>query len=232
MALYLVMRGLPTIMTLDYHMVTSIQLKFLTVFLGVELDTPLCQMTLLRPKLDDLHTLVFSAFYLNAELTNTSCSNWLIINCACRVVYGGRNFLRRVLDTHVTSLLPRPVFPVNLMKTCNDGNPSSGVQWSALISNENAHQQCGHRCLPDRNGSIFTGETCWIPQFSGFASLPSYCCQKGFALNQSVAPYLPGICFHSFPDFTPKPTSFPGSFIFSPVSHFRHQSVCQQLFWD
>ena len=69
------------------------------VFLGVQLDTLLCQMSLPQPKLQDLQTLV--SHFSTKHCANKKQLQQLAgkVNWACRVVFGGRTFLRRILDT-------------------------------------------------------------------------------------------------------------------------------------
>lgn len=68
------------------------------VFLGVELDTLKCEMALPQAKLDDLHQVVTA--FLSRRRANKKQLQSLAgkLNWACRVVYGGRTFLRRILD--------------------------------------------------------------------------------------------------------------------------------------
>ncbi|KAL9955790.1 hypothetical protein ACROYT_G037169 [Oculina patagonica] len=68
-------------------------------FLGVQLDTGLCTMTLPAEKLMELQTIVCT--FLNKRRATKNQLQRLAgkLNWACRVVYGGRTFLRRVLDT-------------------------------------------------------------------------------------------------------------------------------------
>ena len=68
------------------------------VFLGVELDTKQCTMSLPSSKLQDLHQLT-SSFLTKRRATKTQLQQLAgKLNWACRVVYGGRTFLRRILD--------------------------------------------------------------------------------------------------------------------------------------
>ena len=69
------------------------------VFLGVQLDTLLCQMSLPQPKLRELQTLV--SHFSTKRRANKKQLQQLVgkLNWACRVVFGGRTFLRRILDT-------------------------------------------------------------------------------------------------------------------------------------
>ncbi|KAL9981545.1 hypothetical protein ACROYT_G010257 [Oculina patagonica] len=68
------------------------------VFLGVELDTMKCEMALPQDKLEDLHKLV-SAFLSRSRATKKQLQSLAgKLNWACRGVYGGRTFLRRILD--------------------------------------------------------------------------------------------------------------------------------------
>ena len=68
------------------------------VFLGVELDTGKCEMALPLDKLEELHNLVGN--FLNKRRANKKQLQRLAgkLNWACRVVYGGHTFLRRILD--------------------------------------------------------------------------------------------------------------------------------------
>lgn len=68
------------------------------VFLGVELDTKQCTMSLPSSKLQDLNQLTSS--FLTKRRATKKQSQQLAgkLNWACRVVYGGRTFLRRILD--------------------------------------------------------------------------------------------------------------------------------------
>lgn len=68
------------------------------VFLGVELNTLKCEMALPQDKLEDLHQLV-TAFVAKRRATKKQLQRLAgKLNWACRVVYGGRTFLRRILD--------------------------------------------------------------------------------------------------------------------------------------
>lgn len=68
------------------------------VFLGVELDTLRCEMALPLDKLTDLVQVV--AQFRTRRRANKHQLQQLAgkLNWACRVVYGGRTFLRRILD--------------------------------------------------------------------------------------------------------------------------------------
>ena len=69
------------------------------VFPGVQLDTLLCQMSLPQPKLRELQT---SVSHFSTKLrANKKQLNQLAgkLNWACRVVFGGRTFLRLILVT-------------------------------------------------------------------------------------------------------------------------------------
>ncbi|KAL9952390.1 hypothetical protein ACROYT_G039640 [Oculina patagonica] len=68
------------------------------VFLGVELDTNNCSLSLPSSKLTELQTVISN--FLNKRRANKKQLQQLAgkLNWACRVVYGGRTFLRRILD--------------------------------------------------------------------------------------------------------------------------------------
>ena len=68
-------------------------------FLGVQLDSVSCTMTLPAKKLAEFQTLVRS--FLNKRRASKNQLQRLAgkLNWACRVIYGRRTFLRRVLDT-------------------------------------------------------------------------------------------------------------------------------------
>ena len=69
------------------------------VFVGVQLDTISCTMTLPAEKLADLYN-VISSFQNKRRATKTQLQRLAgKLNWACRVVYGGCTFLRRILDT-------------------------------------------------------------------------------------------------------------------------------------
>ncbi|KAL9978914.1 hypothetical protein ACROYT_G016498, partial [Oculina patagonica] len=69
------------------------------VFLGVQLDTVDCTMTLPAEKLADLYNII-SNFQNKRRATKNQLQRLAgKLNWACRVVYGGRTFLRRILDT-------------------------------------------------------------------------------------------------------------------------------------
>lgn len=65
------------------------------VFLGVELDTLACEMSLPPSKMEELHRVV-SAFLSRCRASKKQLAGKL--NWVCRVVYGGRAFLRQILD--------------------------------------------------------------------------------------------------------------------------------------
>lgn len=69
------------------------------VFPGVQLDTISSTMTLLQDKLTDLQA-VICCFQTKRRATKTQLQ-WLAgkLHWACRVVYSGRTFPRRILDT-------------------------------------------------------------------------------------------------------------------------------------
>ena len=68
-------------------------------FLGVELDTTNCTMSLPSGKLDELLHLV-TEFQSRKRATRKQLQCLAgKLNWACRVIYGGRTFLRRILDT-------------------------------------------------------------------------------------------------------------------------------------
>ena len=75
------------------------------VFLGVQLDTLLCQMSLPQPRLQELQKLV--SHFSTKRCANKKQLQQLAgkLNWACQVVFGGRTFLRRILDT-MNSLTP------------------------------------------------------------------------------------------------------------------------------
>lgn len=68
-------------------------------FLGVQLDTTACTMTLPDDKLAELQALVIG--FQNKQRANKKQLQRLAgkLNWACRVVHGGCTFLRRILDT-------------------------------------------------------------------------------------------------------------------------------------
>ena len=68
------------------------------VFLGVELDTNNCSLSLPSSKLTELQTVISN--FLHKRRANKKQLQQLAgkLNWACRVVYGGRTFLRRILD--------------------------------------------------------------------------------------------------------------------------------------
>ena len=68
-------------------------------FLGVEPDTMAGTITLSADKLVELHTVVLE--FQNKQRASKKQLQRLDgkLNWACRVVYGGRTFLRRILDT-------------------------------------------------------------------------------------------------------------------------------------
>lgn len=74
-------------------------------FLGVELDTVACTMTLPQEKLRECQALVSSFMHKRRATKNQLQRLAGKLNWACRVVYGGRTFLRRVLTT-MNSLSP------------------------------------------------------------------------------------------------------------------------------
>lgn len=78
-------------------------------FLGVELDTVGCAMTLPQDKLAELQTLVVE--FRNKQRASKKQLQRLAgkLNWACRVIYGGRTFLRRILDT-MNALTPSGKF--------------------------------------------------------------------------------------------------------------------------
>lgn len=68
------------------------------MFLGVELDTHRCEMALPPNKLAELHQ--FISRFLTRRRASEKQLQQLAgkLNWACRVVYGGRTFLQRILD--------------------------------------------------------------------------------------------------------------------------------------
>lgn len=68
------------------------------VFLGVELDTNNCSLSLPSSKLTELQTVISN--FLHKRRANKKQLQQLAgkLNWACRVVYGGCTFLRRILD--------------------------------------------------------------------------------------------------------------------------------------
>ena len=68
-------------------------------FLGAQLDTASCTMTLPAEKLAEFQAIVCN--FLNKHHATKNQLQRLAgkLNWACRVVYGGRTFLRRVLGT-------------------------------------------------------------------------------------------------------------------------------------
>lgn len=78
-------------------------------FLGVELDTVKREMALPAEKLDELQQVISS--FCRKRRTNKKQLQRLAgkLNWACRVVYGGRTFLRRIIDT-MNSLSPTGKF--------------------------------------------------------------------------------------------------------------------------
>ena len=75
-------------------------------FLGVQLDTVSCTMTLPHDKLIEFQALV-SSFQHKHRATKKQLQRLAgKLNWACRVVYGGRTFLRRVLDTMNSLISP------------------------------------------------------------------------------------------------------------------------------
>ena len=68
------------------------------VFLGVELDTHRCEMALPPNKRAELHQ-VISRFLTRRRASKKQLQQLADkLNWACRAVYGGRTFLRRILD--------------------------------------------------------------------------------------------------------------------------------------
>lgn len=67
-------------------------------FLGVQIDTKACTLTLPAAKLQELQTLI-AQFRHKRRATKRQLQRLAgKLNWACRVVYGGRTFLRRILD--------------------------------------------------------------------------------------------------------------------------------------
>lgn len=68
-------------------------------FLGVQLDTTDCTMTLPKDKLKECHNVILS-FQNKSRVTKKQLQKLAgKLNWACRVVYGGRTFLRRIINT-------------------------------------------------------------------------------------------------------------------------------------
>ena len=77
------------------------------VFLGIRFDTVRLTLSLPRDKLSDLHIMIKS--FLQKKTVSKRELQRLIgkLNWACRVVYGGRTFLRRAIDFMNTLNRPR-----------------------------------------------------------------------------------------------------------------------------
>lgn len=90
-------------------------------FLGVQLDTTDCTMTLPAGKLTELQDVVLE--FQNKQRASKKQLQRLAgkLNWACRVVYGGRTFLRRILDT-LNSLSSSGKFKLN-------GKFRSDIMW-------------------------------------------------------------------------------------------------------
>ena len=82
------------------------------VFLGVELDTAHCEMALPPTKLTELHHVISRFLFRRRASTKQLQQLADKLNWACRVVYGGRTFLRRILD--MLNLLQSPSAKVRL----------------------------------------------------------------------------------------------------------------------
>ena len=75
------------------------------VFLGVELDASHCEMALPPDKLTDLHQVVTRFLFRRRASKKQLQQLARKLNWACRVVYRGRTFPRRILDI-LTLILP------------------------------------------------------------------------------------------------------------------------------
>lgn len=93
-------------------------------FLGVQINTKDNSLTLPRDKLDDLQDLI--GRFQNKQRTTIKQLQRLAgkLNWACRVVYGGRTFLRRILDTINTNHESTKVITV-------DENFKQDIHWWA-----------------------------------------------------------------------------------------------------
>ena len=92
------------------------------VFLGVELDTAHCEMALPPTKLTELHH-VISRFLFHRRASKKQLQQLAgKLNWACRVVYGGRTFLRRILD--MLNLLQSPS-----AKVCLSAEFQEDIRW-------------------------------------------------------------------------------------------------------
>lgn len=81
-------------------------------FLGIQLDTTVCTMTLPGDKLAELQTLVTEFQTKRVASKNQLQRLAGKLNWACRVVYGGRTFLRRIIDS-LNSLPPSGKFKLD-----------------------------------------------------------------------------------------------------------------------
>ena len=96
------------------------------VFLGVQLDTISSTMTLLQDKLTDLQA-ILCCFQTKRRATKTQLQ-WLAgkLHWACRVVYGGRTFPRRILDT-LNCMSPTAKHIDITLVFCDISSPSSSL---------------------------------------------------------------------------------------------------------
>ena len=96
------------------------------VFPGVQLDTISSTMTLLQDKLTDLQA-VLCCFQTKRRATKTQLQ-WLAgkLHWACRVVYGGRTFPRRILDT-LNCMSPTAKHIDITLVFCDISSPSSSL---------------------------------------------------------------------------------------------------------
>lgn len=136
------------------------------VFLGVELDTQYCQLTLPQQKLTGLQSLVTS--FLSKCRANKKQLQQLArkSNWACCVVYGSHTFLRRILDmmNFLQSPSAKARFSADFMRTCDGGIPfcKFSMANAPLISSLAAHYWRVHWFLPlcCWHGAFFWGD--WL----------------------------------------------------------------------
>ena len=95
-------------------------------FLGVEIDSVAMTLSLPQKKLDDLQGLVED--FLSRQRANKRQLQQLAgkLNWACKVVYGGRTFLRRVLD--LMNSLPKQYSKTRLSESFH-----KDIEWWALF---------------------------------------------------------------------------------------------------